>query len=139
MEVNPRFWGSTELAIQAGVNFPELLFKLSQGKTIKQPNYNIGYRCRWLYGDFLYLLTAPKNWKMIKEWFNFKNQGFDDFQKGDIGPFFGMFFTALRYVFDKDMIQYAIRSNPGMAKIHKKMMKQYLENENLKNEKSKNK
>lgn len=60
MEVNTRFWGSLQLAIDSGVDFPTLLVSNELGIIIK-PNssYKIGQRLRWLLGDvdslYLYL------------------------------------------------------------------------------------
>lgn len=63
MEVNPRFWGSLQLAIDSGVDFPWLLFQICTGqrtsKVIWKP-----CRLRWLLGDLdrLYLiLKAPRS------------------------------------------------------------------------------
>jgi len=58
MEVNTRFWGSLQLAIDAGVNFPEQLYRITIGKPpLRCPPYKTGVRLRWLLGDFdsLYL------------------------------------------------------------------------------------
>lgn len=58
MEVNTRFWGSLQLAIDSGVDFPALMLSNELALGIKQPaNYQIGQRLRWLLGDFdsLYL------------------------------------------------------------------------------------
>lgn len=52
MEVNGRFWGSLQLAIDCGVDFPWLLYQLFQGIPIAPPgSYAIGKRLRWLLGD----------------------------------------------------------------------------------------
>lgn len=52
MEVNGRFWGSLQLAIDAGVDFPWLLYQLASGREPDKINeYAIGTRCRWLMGD----------------------------------------------------------------------------------------
>ena len=52
MEVNGRFWGSLQLAIDSGVDFPWLLYQLTQGLPIDAPqSYAIGRRLRWLLGD----------------------------------------------------------------------------------------
>lgn len=62
MEVNGRFWGSLQLAIDAGVDFPYLLCQLGLGKQITTTNtYRIGIRSRWLLGDLdsLYLTLLP--------------------------------------------------------------------------------
>jgi predicted ATP-grasp superfamily ATP-dependent carboligase len=52
MEINGRFWGSLQLAIDAGVDFPNLLVALRQGQAPAQPPaYQLGVRSRWLWGD----------------------------------------------------------------------------------------
>jgi len=58
MEINTRFWGSLQLAIDAGVNFPYLLYQLACGERPEPiTSYNTGNRLRWLLGDLdnLYL------------------------------------------------------------------------------------
>lgn len=60
MEVNTRFWGSLQLSIDAGVDFPRLLVQSELGLAGEIPdNYRIGKRLRWLLGDidslYLYL------------------------------------------------------------------------------------
>lgn len=53
MEINGRFWGSLQLAIDAGVDFPRLLI---ESLDLPPPNpvlqYRTGIRTRWLWGDF---------------------------------------------------------------------------------------
>lgn len=52
MEVNGRFWGSLQLAIDCGVDFPWLLYQLFQGVSVEPPEpYAVGRRLRWLLGD----------------------------------------------------------------------------------------
>lgn len=52
MEINGRFWGSLQLAIDAGVNFPVLLVRSALGEKIAPVmNYEIGVKSRWLWGD----------------------------------------------------------------------------------------
>ena len=52
MEVNTRFWGSLQLAIDSGVDFPKLLCQICLGQN-PQPatDYNSNQRLRWLLGD----------------------------------------------------------------------------------------
>ena len=58
MEVNGRFWGSLQLAIDAGVDFPWLLHQVIHGASVTTPpSYAVGKRLRWLLGDFDSLLT----------------------------------------------------------------------------------
>lgn len=57
MEVNGRFWGSLQLAIDAGVDFPYLCCQLALGELPDIPaSYRVGVRSRWLLGDVDHLL-----------------------------------------------------------------------------------
>jgi hypothetical protein len=58
MEINGRFWGSLQLAIDAGLNFPYLLYQTLNGMPVAVPNnaYCIGTKSRWLLGDLDHLL-----------------------------------------------------------------------------------
>jgi len=57
MEVNGRFWGSLQLAIDCGVDFPWLLYQITQNLPLAEPQpYAIGKRLRWLLGDLDSLL-----------------------------------------------------------------------------------
>lgn len=52
MEVNGRFWGSLQLAIDAGVDFPSLLVRCAMGEAVAPcPAYRVGIRSRWFWGD----------------------------------------------------------------------------------------
>ena len=57
MEVNGRFWGSLQLAIDAGVDFPYLSYQLALGHQPAVPaTYRVGVKSRWLLGDLDHLL-----------------------------------------------------------------------------------
>ncbi len=57
MEVNGRFWGSLQLANDAGMNFPLLLYRLATGEDVPaQFDYKAGVKSRWLLGDLDQLL-----------------------------------------------------------------------------------
>lgn len=57
MEVNGRFWGSLQLSIDSGIDFPWLLYRLTHGMAVDTPApYTVGRRLRWLLGDFDSLL-----------------------------------------------------------------------------------
>jgi predicted ATP-grasp superfamily ATP-dependent carboligase len=57
MEVNGRFWGSLQLAIDAGMNFPHLLYRCAMGEEVPaQFDYQPGVKSRWLLGDLDHLL-----------------------------------------------------------------------------------
>jgi predicted ATP-grasp superfamily ATP-dependent carboligase len=54
MEINGRFWGSVQLAIDAGIDFPVLLVRCVLGQSAAEPTvtrYRIGVRSRWFWGD----------------------------------------------------------------------------------------
>ena len=63
MEVNTRFWGSLQLAVDAGVDFPWLLYQVATGTTPQTvTGYKLGIRLRWLLGDIdnLYLTLKDR-------------------------------------------------------------------------------
>jgi predicted ATP-grasp superfamily ATP-dependent carboligase len=58
MEINGRFWGSLQLAIDAGVDFPRLLVECAVGRPTAAPAaYQAGVRGRWWWGDVDHLLA----------------------------------------------------------------------------------
>ncbi len=62
MEVNARFWGSLQLAIDSGIDFPWILYKMAVGEKIGPlDGYDVGIRSRWLLGDIDYLYLKFKN------------------------------------------------------------------------------
>lgn len=82
MEVNGRFWGSLQLAIDAGVDFPVLLLAAASGEpVIPVTAYRTGVRSRWWWGDVDHLLSrlrrsreelalppdAPGQWQVVRE------------------------------------------------------------------------
>ena len=56
IEVNGRFWGSLQLAIDAGVDFPYLVYRLATEGHVEPPApYTVGVKSRWLLGDLDHL------------------------------------------------------------------------------------
>lgn len=71
MEVNTRFWGSLQLAIDSGVDFPYWLTEISLGHPIDVPaDYHKGQRLRWLLGDldslYLVLKSNDSTWCKLR-------------------------------------------------------------------------
>lgn len=106
MEINARFWGSLQLAISSGVDFPYHLFQMAEGKKVNAPKeYKTGVKSRWELGDLDHLLIrmkksnsalmlpkgAPSRFTALK---NFAADFFDPtvknevFRFSDSGPFF---------------------------------------------------
>lgn len=81
MEINTRFWGSLQLSIDSGLDFPWLL----TAQTLKLPHqvpshYKTGQRLRWLLGDFdslyLYWKSNQSLMKKLKRSLDFLWPGF---------------------------------------------------------------
>lgn len=109
IELNPRFWGSLQLAIDAGCDFPKLLIESAHSPSLTVtdfrqvagtiPAYRKGVRLRWLVGTLDHFLARfrEKPFSTIKDVL-FRNslflfQGisqtrFDTFRWDDPKPFF---------------------------------------------------
>lgn len=100
MEINGRFWGSLQLAIDAGVDFPHMLYRLALGETVAAvQDYKIGVKSRWLMGDLdhLYLkLKANRTKTSVREKLRAVGRFCTPYQRGmryevnrlhDLGPF----------------------------------------------------
>ena len=62
MEINGRFWGSLQLASDAGLNFPLLLYRLACGEQVlPQLTYRSHVKSRWLLGDLDQLWIRMKS------------------------------------------------------------------------------
>ena len=103
MEVNGRFWGSLQLAIDAGVDFPWLLYQLAMGRAVDPVDgYRTGVRSRCLLGDLTRLckvlagselppgLRFPDRMRSILQFLNFfdSNTRCEENRWNDINPFF---------------------------------------------------
>lgn len=62
IEVNGRFWGSLQLAVDAGVDFPYLLYCMALGEDVQvDVGFLIGQKSRWWLGDLDRLLIVLKS------------------------------------------------------------------------------
>lgn len=85
IEVNGRFWGSLQLAVDSGADFPYLLYRLAIGQQVEPvTEFSIGRKCRWLLGDLdrLYLIIKGKQaggmttkLKAVAEFLRFREPG----------------------------------------------------------------
>ena len=111
MEVNTRFWGSLQLAIDSGVDFPALLVQHELGEVAAEPepSYRQGQRLRWLLGDldslYLYLksdYTLLQKVRRIGEFLLPSRQTRHETNRlEDPGPGVYEFKTYLRQVFGR--------------------------------------
>lgn len=61
MEINGRFWGSLQLAVDAGVDFPRLLVACASGEKVTGPeSYKDGIRSKWEWGEIDYILARVR-------------------------------------------------------------------------------
>jgi len=65
MEINPKFWGSLDLAIASGVDFPYLAVKMAEDGDVEPVfEYKTGIKFRWPFpDDLLHLLANPASAK----------------------------------------------------------------------------
>jgi predicted ATP-grasp superfamily ATP-dependent carboligase len=106
MEINPKFWGSIQLPIICGVDFPYLLYRMAtEGDVAPVFDYKVGVRCRWLIpGDILHFLNNPNRFRLKPNFFKFmdKNLYYDILSINDPGPFLGMCIGFLLKIFNKE-------------------------------------
>ena len=66
MEINAKFWGSLDLALVAGVNFPRMLVDEALGIETGQTLYKEGIKFQWiLNGDLFHVLQKPGSFLSI--------------------------------------------------------------------------
>jgi len=107
MEVNPRFWGSLQLAVFSGVDFPYLIYLMAKGERFKPVlTYEIGRRSRWLLpGDLFHFLRNPHRFHLCPSFFDFfdENTCYDILSRDDPCPALGRVLTLLPLLYDRDM------------------------------------
>lgn len=116
MEINGRFWGSLEVAMVSGVDFPYLLYCLAVDGDVQPTfNYKVGKKCRWLGGDIKHLFTilkkSPKNCgirypnrlRVLGDFLKIyeRNMTYDSFFLDDILPFFAPIYVGASSIKDK--------------------------------------
>ncbi|WP_298435824.1 ATP-grasp domain-containing protein [Geobacter sp.] len=122
MEVNGRFWGSLQLAISSGVDFPLLSLDYCLGNLGKEPhcllaNYSVGHKLKWFFGLLDHLIIRFKSrarsfeypsdystrWQVIKELFKAgdANTSFDVYDSEDLMPFISEAKTYIRNLISK--------------------------------------
>lgn len=104
MEINPRFWGTLQSSISAGVEFPYLLFELAMGRPVGPvTQYQHGVACQWLLpGDILHFLFNPHRWHADPPYFPRRgdSRAFAILSRDDPMPAFGLFLTVAYHLFD---------------------------------------
>lgn len=113
MEINPRFWGSLQMAIAAGVDFPWLLYRLAAGEFVEKVfKYETGLMCKWLLpGDIFHFISNKSRRNMNPPLFSGKRHKVidDTIDIKDPLPVLGFILACLRYVFDINMWKFIFK------------------------------
>jgi predicted ATP-grasp superfamily ATP-dependent carboligase len=113
LEVNPRFWGSLALAINAGVNFPYLLTLMAMDLDFPPVlDYRLKHFCRWLLpGDILHFLKNPGRWHLKPSFFQFRkpNLTYDIVDLKDPLPILGSVLALLPFYLSQDFFHVRTR------------------------------
>lgn len=87
MEINPKFWGSLDLSIASGVDFPYLACRMALDGNIEPVfSYQVGTKFRWLFpGEVFHGMTNPRSIpQLIREFFD--ENTLSDIELTDIVP-----------------------------------------------------
>ncbi|MDQ5845962.1 MAG: ATP-grasp domain-containing protein [Acidobacteriota bacterium] len=131
MEINGRFWGSLQLAIDAGVDFPNMWISLLKGDSPEPVlEYAEDVTLRWLWGDFKrfyfilrgapagYPSTFPPVRQGIKELLGRQPKGtrLETWRADDVWPGVGEIAGGLRELLARTDSALTINSAPKISK-----------------------
>ena len=104
MEINPRLWGSLQLAILSGVDFPFLLYKLAVDEHVEQvSSYKVGVKCRCLIpGEIMHFLANPDRFRLNPGFFS-RADGYDIISSDDPMPTLGRISSLLPLLYNNEM------------------------------------
>jgi predicted ATP-grasp superfamily ATP-dependent carboligase len=104
MEINPRYWGSLQLGIFAGVDFPYLHYKMALDGDIKPVfNYKLSVKARWFFGDVLWLLSQQQKIKLLPNFLKMRedNMAYDILSVSDPLPAIGSILESIIFMVKK--------------------------------------
>ncbi len=113
MEVNPRLWGSLQLAVSSGINIPYLLYQLAMdGDITPRFEYQTGVKIRWfMYGDFMHflanLISQGKFYPDVFKLFE-KRSCHAIWSLSDPLPFLGLSLSLLDYLISDEMKKFRL-------------------------------
>jgi predicted ATP-grasp superfamily ATP-dependent carboligase len=105
MEINPKFWGTLDLSIAAGINFPQIAVDIANNKKIDSyKKYQIGLEYAWVVPyQMVYFLKTKHKLKYLLESINFfKSNVKYDIKLNDLLPSLIVFLKSLKMILNKE-------------------------------------
>jgi predicted ATP-grasp superfamily ATP-dependent carboligase len=118
LEINPRFWGSLELASVAGLNFPLMLYQVTRGQHVEPVKPQLGIRSRWLLpGDVAHFLANRRRFALKPSFFRFLDARthYDEFKFDDIRGSLATVWCAGLSVFDPETWRLGVSRHSGAS------------------------
>lgn len=113
LEVNPRFWGMTEMAVCSGLDLPYILYRMVLFDDASEyTEYRPETYLRWLIpGDILHFISNPDRRHILRDFVKFfdKNLHYAIISKDDPLPTLGIIISSLAGLFDKHTRQLVFR------------------------------
>ncbi len=116
MEINGRFWGSLQLAVSSGVDFPSLSldYYLGRNPASLLNHFTVGQRLKWFFGMLDHLIIrlkhgrcsyntsqgCPSCWQVVKDLLKTRDESTssDVYDPEDVGPFISESKTYLKNI-----------------------------------------
>lgn len=112
MEVNPRFTRSIKILVEAGIDFPWLLYRMALGLPVEpQFDYKKGLYMRYLLSDCMWFIRSPDRFRSRPSffWFFGRNLCGEIFSWSDPAPAFAHTIGKSMKLFDKRKRQFILR------------------------------
>lgn len=113
MEVNPRFTRSIKILVEAGLDFPWMLYQLARGEWVEPSfEYRKGLYMRYLLSDCMWFLRSPERFTTSPSFFRFfgRNQCGEIFDWSDPMPSLAHVLGKSLKLFDARQRQSILRS-----------------------------
>lgn len=104
MEINPRIPACIGAAVDAGVNWGQVIVDGNLGNKPSTYTYKTGHVLRHLGFDFLWFLKSPNRFKANPSWFKFfgRDITYQDFSWSDLMPFIVGTYHNVKKLFDPE-------------------------------------
>ncbi|MBT7701381.1 MAG: ATP-grasp domain-containing protein [Verrucomicrobia bacterium] len=113
MEVNPRFTRSIKILVEAGLDYPYILYCVAIGRSVEpQFNYRKGLYMRYFLSDCVWFLRSPDRFRARPSFFWFFGRNLRDeiFSWADPGPTLAYVVVFVSRLFNKKSRQSMLRA-----------------------------